>query len=265
MNASKPVGRLRNSLAIAAGMLVGSTALAVRAQSAYCDPYLKVSHDNPLGYRTRGDRCEGVYVQQVTNTPLLVASFGRLNLARDGQDKSVLIEWSPVADELRLRTYSLKPRTYYRMDSRRPSGERSYRWGSDVFTALELTPTDIGVVGWTERNVGGTRRDVYVPVRIGTPLATWDGSYDLLIVPGNELAEVFVGLTAADAHGRPTAAVTKAAPLKYGYYPAGRTIRIPVQPTAAGMYVVEIAATLKAGGAITQDVWFVHEARRDGR
>lgn len=250
------------SVFVAALALVVSAGFAARAQSSHCDPYLQVSHDNPLGYRLRGDRCEGVYVQQVTNTPVLVASFGRVNLPKvTGQDRPVVIEWTPLAEELRLRTYSLKPRTYYRMDSRRPSGGGSYRWSSDVFAALELTSADIGVVAWTERNIGGTRRDVYVPVRVGTPLAPWDGVYDLVFVPGIELNEVFVGLSAVAADGRSGTAVTKAAPLKYGYYPAGRPIRIPVGPLVSpGIYVAEIGATLKAGGAISHELWFVHDA-----
>ena len=253
---------LRAALVIAAALaLVGSTGPAARAQSSHCDPYLPVSQDNPLGYRLRGDRCEGVYVQQVTNTPLLVASFGRLNLPTlASRDAAVVVEWTPVAEELRLRTYSLKPRTYYRMDSRRPSGGGSYRWSSDVVAALELAPADVGIVAWTERNIGGARRDVYVPVRAGTALVPKDGIYELVIVPGTELIEVFVGVSAVGADGRPAAVVTKPAALKYGYYPAGRPVRIAVGPLPLpGTFVVEIGATLKAGGALSHEVWFVHD------
>jgi hypothetical protein len=255
------VGKLRIPLALLAAALIGSIALAVRAQSPHCDPYLRISQEHPLGYRLRGDRCEGAYVQQVTNTPLLVASFGRLNLPPiAGQDKSVVVEWVPVAEELRLRTYSLKPRTYYRMDSRRPRGEGSYRWSGELFTALELTPADIGIVAWTDRNVAGTQREIYVPVRIGMPLSTWDGTYDLLVVPGHELKEMFVGLKAVSGDGVTSTVVMKPAPLKHGYYPPGRAIRVPLRPASPGMYVVEISATLRAGGAISHELWFVHDA-----
>jgi hypothetical protein len=253
---------LRVVLVIAAALaLAGSTGPAARAQSSHCDPYLPVSKDNPLGYRLRGDRCEGVYVQQVTNTPVLVASFGRLNLpALQSRDTSVLVEWAPVAEELRLRTYSLKPRTYYRMDSRRPPGGGSYRWSSDVVAALELAAADVGIVAWTERDIGGARHDVYLPVRAGSPPVPWDGVYELVIVPGTELNEVFVGVSAVGADGAPGAGVIKPAALKYGYYPAGRPIRIPIGPLpSSGTFIAEIGATLKAGGALSHDVWFVHD------
>jgi hypothetical protein len=253
---------LRVALVIAAALsLVDSAGPPASAQSSHCDPYLPVSQDNPLGYRLRGDRCEGVYVQQVTNTPVLVASFGRLNLPKlPSQGTPVLVEWTPVAGELQLRTYSLKPRMYYRMDSRRPPGGGSYRWSSDVVAALELTPDDVGIVAWTERDIGGARQPVYVPVRAGTPTVTPDGIYDLVIVPGTELNEVFVGVSAVAADGRPAVGITKPAALKYGYYPAGRPIRIAVGPLPSpGTYVAEIGATLKAGGALSHEVWFVHD------
>jgi hypothetical protein len=242
--------------------LIAGTAASGLAQSGHCDPYLQVSLDNPFGYRLRGDRCEGVYVQQVANTPLLVASFGRLNLPQSlGQSKSLPVEWTPIPLEVRLRAYSVKPRTYYQMDSRRPAGAASYAWSTDVLSALELTPRDIGVVAWTERVVGGSYRNVYVPVRIGVPIESWDGMYELLVLPGNELAEVFVGLTTVAADGGAQTVISKPTPLKYGYYPAGRSLRIPVGPISTpGTYVVEIAATLKAGGAVSYELWFVHAA-----
>ena len=251
------------TLALAALTLIDGAALSGLAQSGHCDPYLQVSFDNPFGYRLRGDRCEGVYVQQVANTPLLVASFGRLHLPQQlGQSKSLVVEWAPVAAEVRLRTYSLKPRTYYQMDSRRPARASSFQWSTDVLTALQLTPADIGIVAWTEQKIGSTRHEVYVPVRIGVSKELSDSTYELLVVPGSELEEVFVGLTSTSGGGSTTAVVSKPAPLRYGYYPAGRSIRIPIGPIAApGTYMAEIGATLKTGGAISHEFWFVHAAQ----
>jgi hypothetical protein len=45
------------------------------AQIADCDKQLEQPVSNPNGYRLRGDRCEGVFVQEVAGTPLVIASF----------------------------------------------------------------------------------------------------------------------------------------------------------------------------------------------
>jgi hypothetical protein len=231
--------------------------VAFTQASEHCDRYLPVSRQDPFGYRMRGDRCEGVYVQQVASTPLVVASFGRLAipdvLTANG---ALLVEWPPVAGEVRLRAHSLKPRTYYRMDHRQKAGARSYRWPTDVLSALKLTRRDIGIVAFMEQKVGSSTREVYLPVRINMPAAR-GAVYELVLVPGNELREVFVALSRVAADGK-RSEVSAAKPLRYGFYPAGRSIRIPVGPIARpGTYLLEIGATLRDGGAVSREVWFV--------
>lgn len=226
--------------------------------SEHCDRYLPVSLQDPFGYRMRGDRCEGVYVQQVASTPLVVASFGSLAvpdvLTANG---ALLVEWTPIAGEVRLRSYSLKPRTYYRMDHRQPAGARSYRWPTDVLSALKLTRREIGIVAFMKQRVGRSTREVYLPVRINTPASARGTVYELVLVPGNELSEVFVALSRVAADGK-RSDVSAAKPLRYGFYPAGRSIRIPVGPIVRpGTYLLEIGATLRDGGAVSHEVWFV--------
>lgn len=239
-----------------------SLPIAFAQAAEHCDRYLPVSHRDPFGYRMRGDRCEGVYVQQVASTPLVVASFGRLAvpdvLTANG---ALLVEWTPVAGEVRLRAHSLKPRTYYRMDHRQPRGARSYRWPTDVLAALKLTRREIGIVALLEQKVGRSTREVYVPVRINTPAAR-GAVHELVLVPGNELSEVFVALSLVAADGK-RSEVSAAKPLRYGFYPAGRSIRIPVGPIARpGTYLLEIGATLRNGGAVSREVWFVEAPTR---
>jgi len=227
-------------------------------QSRHCDRYLPVSLDNPFGYRLRGDRCEGMYVQPVTATPLIVASFGQMNvpelLPANG---ALLVEWAPDSGDIRLRANSLKSKTYYRMDSRRPAGTHSYRWPTNVLGALKLTLKDIGIVAWTEQKVGNTLRVVYLPVRIGQRSAGRESVYELVLVPGNELSEVFVTLSSVRTDGL-RVQVSDAKPLKHGFYPAGRSIRIPIGPLPhQGTYLMEIGATLRGGGALSEELWFM--------
>ncbi|MEK6373851.1 MAG: hypothetical protein AABO58_14280 [Acidobacteriota bacterium] len=217
-----------------------------------------MSPDNPFGYRLRGDRCEGIYVQPVTVTPLIVASFGQMNLPESlAANRTLLVEWAADGADVRLRANSLKPKTYYRMDSRQPAGSHSYRWPTDVLTALKLTARDIGIVAWTEEKVGDTVRALYLPTRIGQPPAGREGVYELIVVPGNELSEVFVSLSSVRGDGIGVQ-VSDPKPLKYGFYPAGRSIRIPIGPLPhQGTYLVEIGATLRDGGAISHELWFM--------
>ena len=47
-------------------------------QTTHCDPDLREPSTDAYGYRLRGaqrDRCEGIYIQEVASTPLLVASL----------------------------------------------------------------------------------------------------------------------------------------------------------------------------------------------
>lgn len=239
------------------GSLLVRTPVAAAQADSHCDPSLPVSIANPLGYRLRGDRCEGVFVQEVSATQLAVVSFGRLALeVSPDVDDALTLEWGPASGEVRLRAYALKPRTYYRMDAHRPAGSRSYRWPTDVVAALDLAAEDIGVVALTTAVVGSRMRDVHMPVLAGRP-AGQPNTYDLLLMPGAELREVFVAVSAVGADGAPEP--TRPMPLNYGYYPAGRSIRVPVGPLAApGIYFVEIGATLRAGGAVSHELWFVH-------
>lgn len=158
---------------------------------------------------------------------------------------------------VRLRACGLRPRMYYRMDSAPPAESASYRWPADVLNALRIGIHEIGVVAWTRMEVGSTSRDVFLPVSIGDPVS--DRSYDLLVLPGDEFSEIFVSLTAVSQEGQPERVIWKARPLRYGYYPAGRPVPIRInRPAAHGVYRVELAGLLRAGGSTTQEMWFLN-------
>lgn len=260
---TKHCTRTRGDLRRAARRLLVLSAVllaaAVSAQPRHCDPDLPVSTSNPLAYRLRGERCEGVYVQEVSATPLAVVSLGQFTVP-DPPGRSLHLTWTPPAGKkagasVRLRAASVRPRTYYRMDSEQPDGTTAFDWPTDVVSALGLSWTDLGIVATTQETVGGRLRDVYLPVRIGTPPAGRETTYELALMPGGELSEVFVGLAPVLPDGRPGS--TAPMPLGYGYYPAGRSIRIPLGPVGEpGLYFVEIGATLRGGGAVGQEVWF---------
>jgi hypothetical protein len=53
------------------------------------------------------------------------------------------------------------------------------------------------------------------------------------------------------------APLKKDEPLGYGYYPAGRAVKIPItRPSPPGIYRVEIRATFRSGAVSTTELWF---------
>src|SRR5262245_38635827 len=137
-----------------------------------CDPGLKPSGGNELGYADRGDRCEGIYAQEVSGGALEIASitvnFVNYKFAREAP---LLLEWPPLdAAEVRVRSSGLRRRLYYRMDARRAAKPPIYSWSSDMLARLELSRDEIGLLAWTQQTVAGVTRRIYLPLNV-TPKA----------------------------------------------------------------------------------------------
>lgn len=237
----------------------------VHAQS-YCDASLVGMTSSELGYRDRGNRCEGLYIEKVGGTTLLLASFTESFEQYDSRSgKPIRIEWNrPLGNStVRVRAQGLNSRLYYRMDTVQPAGSTSYTWPSHVLASLNIGANDIGVLGSTKRAVGQTERDIYLPVRISQAgRAIRKGSYQLIILPGVELQEMFITLATTQADGQPAKFIKDGEKLGYGFYPAERRIEIPVTGlTNPGTYYLHIGATIKSGGSATIEFWFEHSNR----
>jgi hypothetical protein len=121
----------------------------VTAQENHCDRDLNAPAGHPYGYRLRGDRCEGIYVQEVNCTTLRVASLIESFEDYDpASGKDLLVQWPAFGhSDIRLRTQSLKRRLYYRMDTVRPPGSTSYTWPSHFLAALKISKRELGIMG----------------------------------------------------------------------------------------------------------------------
>lgn len=263
---SQPHPRLR--LAAALMLLLGSGLLVdfSAAGQSYCDPSLPQPTAGQLGYRDRGDRCEGLYIEKVGGTPLMVASLTESFEKYDARSgKALHVEWDrpPGNSAVRLRAQGLNPRLYYRMDTAQPPGSTSYVWPSNVLASLNIRESDIGVLGFTRYAVGTTEQDIYVPLRIsqvGKALRT--RTFTLTLLPGVELQELFVTLAATGADGRPRGFIKDREKLGYGFYPADRRIEVPIPGLkTSGTYYVQVGATLKGGGSATVEFWFYYTNR----
>jgi hypothetical protein len=238
-------------------MLAGRPAFC---QTAPCDPQLLQAVTNPYAYRPRGDRCEGIYVQQVAGASLTVASWTQSFADYDLASRQPLtLQWNqaPGAATVRLRANSLRRRLYYRMDAIASAGATSFTWPSELLVALGVASNDIGVTATARLKFGDIERDVHLPLRIAQGNPGQASSYRLVVLPGAELSEVFVSLS-LESNGR-TSVVQRAEPLRHGYYPAGRPIEVLIASLSArGFYHLEIGASTLSGGATTTDLWFYH-------
>lgn len=249
------------------GVLVGfllsarSPSRLVSAEQSPCDPNLTQLGQNPQGYRLRGDRCEGIYIQPVSgSTTLLVASFTEFFEDFDPSSSGQLsVEWSPPAETpIHLRAYALREKLYYQMDAIVAAGKTAYLWPAGVLNALHLSKQDIGIVGFTEYRVGGENRILYVPLRIQQKNQKPTHGYQLVLLPGSELKEVFISLAQVGTDGLHSFLISDR-PLGKGYYPAERGILIEIPHLKTpGVYYLEIGATSRYGGPITQRMWFYH-------
>jgi hypothetical protein len=244
-------------------LLLSSLQVSALLAQSPCDPALSQASTDRNGYRQRGDRCEGIYIQEVSSPALRVVSFtDSVENFKPESGKNLRVEWSlPSATvPVHLRASALRSHLYYRFDTARPAGSASYDWSPSVLQALELTKRELGVLAWYTQPVGNTKRDVYLPVRIGQQGAPARAQrYRLVLVPGTELTEVFVTLSSVKPDGRPGTFVLRDQPLKRGFYPADRGISVPIIGLQApGLYYLEISATLRAGGSSTDRLWFYH-------
>lgn len=239
-------------------LLVTGSPATVSAQS-YCDSSLLQPAGSSLGYRPRGDRCEGTYIKPVGSTTLLVASFAsvaaNINI-RNG--KPILVSWNrpPAGSPLHIRVQGIKRRLYYRMDALHPADSLRYRWPVAILHSLNINATDIGITGTMLCPVGAVEKEVYLPLHISQEAAATT-AFKLLLLPGTELKEVYISLAPVAANGKPGKYIKEGEKLGYGYYPAERGIGInlPALP-AKGFYYLSIGATLVNGGSTGLDLVF---------
>ena len=211
--------RLRTCILVGSLLACSSTQLFA---ADVCDPSLRGQATNPYAYKQRGDRCEGVYAQDVSGSVLQVTSFTLafepfdLNRIRDLQ-----LAWTaPTAGPTTLRAQGTRRRLYYRMDAVLGAGTNEYSWPTTVLTALGVRSREVGIVAWTTVQLNGRETTLYLPLRVGDVSSqTMPPMYRVEFVPGSELTEVFVTLAPVDSAGSVGAAVRKATPLGLAFIP----------------------------------------------
>jgi hypothetical protein len=102
---------------------------------------------------------------------------------------------------------------------------------------------------------------VYLPLRVGGG-SNVERGYELAIVPGVELTEVYLTLAAVSEDGRPLRSYMQRQPLRHGYYPAQQAIMVPLTGVdRTGLHRLDIAVMQRDGGSANTEVWFLHAGR----
>ncbi len=254
------IGRTLSVILVAAAMPLPPLAAA----QEICDPELRVSADDPNGYRLRGDRCEGLFIESVSGS----LNLASLHFAPRGFPvafgETVGITSTPAADSaVRLRIVSLKRGVHYRMDTVRSPDAVAYSWSTDLVDSLALSDEDLGLLSWVVMDVGGRPRTVYSPVLVDGG----SGRVEVVIVPDVALDEVYVSLLATDDRGTEGGYLEFERPVDLGWYPAHQPVSFPLSAEGngrgldAGLYRLEIGAVIEGGGAGTLEV-YLHLADR---
>lgn len=233
--------------------------LPTSAQETHCDQGLRTSESNPYGYQLRGDRCEGVYIRKVAGSTFVASFTESFENFDPTASQSLLLEWTPPSKaSVHVRAYSLRQKVYYRMDTDRPAESTSYAWPPNLLSTLDLKKKDLGVVAWISKLVGD--QDVYLPLRIKQKAPAGNTRrYQLILLPGEELTQVFISLAPLKPDGSLGAFIVRDSAQGGSYLPAERAIMIDIpELKQAGIYSLEIGATLRAGGSWTTKFLFYH-------
>lgn len=158
-----PVACVAACTALVVGFLSGP--FSGLAAEVTCDSLLPQTGDTGYQKRSGDTRCEGVYQSPVGADGLDLISIAYDPGAVDLAINSVLLVSVPnnIGTTVHLRAVAAPLQKYYRMDANVKPGE-TLKWPGDILRSLDLSFSQIGVVGWIE--VEGKRK--FVPLRITT-------------------------------------------------------------------------------------------------
>ncbi len=150
------------------------------------------------------------------------------------------------------------------MDAR-AGATQTFSWPTELLVGLDIPSRDVGIVGWTRLPIADRDREVYLPLAVrpaGASTRPLDPDYELVLVPGRELSEVYLSLAPLGDDGRPLEFLQDGEPLDYGYYPAGIGIDIELpELTTPGLYFLELGATTADSKATAVELYFYHPER----
>ena len=255
--------RILGLIFTAASVLFLAPCAAVHADQDICDPQLRSSDSDPLGYRLRGDRCEGRYTPNASASVVLLSLIEATDASAADKGR-IEVSWHSASEEsvsIQAQSVDPKKKAFYRMDVASPNGQGSYAWESGLLTSLGLSPKDLAIRASIAGTIDHASGRIFLPVVVRSEgLATHErtpGRITVLILPGAELEEVYVSLEKVTDESAPPESVSRQEPLKLGYYPQDFGISFMTPPLPSpGIYHLLLTAAEKSGGAGKLDFYF---------
>jgi hypothetical protein len=232
------------------------------AQNAACreELFRSSNRNDPWGYKVRGNRCEGRYIQPSGSYLQVVSLTQFFESYEFGAAKELIVEWnSSLKKPFFIRAFGIKPDLYYRMDTSIPPGENLYRWPSDVLEALQINSDEVGVLGWIEMKIGNTFRHIHIPLIVRQRKAVaGHRSCEVVFQSASRLTEAYYRLKKMDSEGQMIRMIVDGRPLKHGFYPPMQGIKFELgEIPEQSLYLLEITAIQQSGvHSDPVELWF---------
>lgn len=230
-------------------LLLSLNAVVSAAPEVTCDGTIQGVAQDRLGYRLRGDRCEGIYWQPHStpdNLPVLSIQEGNAPPRAPTLPSVVRLSWSragkiAAGSIVRVRAVQLRPGLYYRMDTTRTYAAGGYDWSTDVVRDLGLGLHEVAVLAMTQVKAGALNWNVVLPASVGAPGGTPPGTYTITVLPGVTVHGLSWRCLRIQADGTPGAKVAEGALSRQLIAGAPVSFSV-VLPTFRGLAYLELNA-----------------------
>lgn len=227
----------------------------------------------PLGYRQRGTRCEGIYREdpqfQYEQPVPPSASIALISLTRTiapydaSAVDSLILRWSaPSPARVSITGGALRRGLHYGMDTRVGPAGSSFAWHGELLRALRIGPSELAALASVPYTFSGFADTLRLPVDVGTAERAGQSSagYDVVLLLREEPRAVYFTLSSLSGPqqvGRPIMD-HRAAALRP--VPTANMVRFTVPfPPSQGIYYLEIEARLWDGRRVSTGYLISHD------
>jgi len=220
------------------------------AQKSTCKPGVKPVQD-ALGYRQRGDRCEGIYWQpHAGETAIVVLAVTSGPPPPSIPGDALPVRWpaqvpGATDGDVQLEAVSVRRGLFYRMDAVGALKKGRYEWPTDVLRSVGLGASEFALQARVPVRVGAISWPAYLPVGLGD-LASSPGPLTVRLASGVPLYRLSWECLRMDSGGMPGTSLARGE--LEGPFPADQPfdLRLPL-PGFSGYCYLDLKGAPMAG------------------